>query len=429
MSSVAGAAAAPTEVAPLQARQQQAQKERGALRRQIDALQKRIDASEASQADTSRVLKASEQAISDMTRSLLELDERQQGLQAVLAQLSREQEQQQAALRVQQQALASQLRARHASGLSPWSVLLSGRDPQKLGRELGWLSYVARARTQTLAALQGTLAELARLQAQTDASLAELAALQGDMQARQQALQAQEQAHRQAYDRVAAQLVAERSKAQGLQGREQQLGALLEALKKEIAAAEARRRAAEQAAREQAAREQAAREQAVQEQAAQEQVAEGQTAQEQVTQAQAAPENTPRTVPEGGFSGLKKGLPLPVAGEMQGRFGAQRPDGGLWRGVVLRAPEDTPVHAVAAGRVVYAGWLAGFGNLMIIDHGQQYLSVYAYNRSLLREVGDVVAAGDVLARVGATGGQVEPGLYFELRHEGAPINPQLWLRP
>ncbi|MDN5844462.1 MAG: peptidoglycan DD-metalloendopeptidase family protein, partial [Alcaligenaceae bacterium] len=136
-----------------------------------------------------------------------------------------------------------------------------------------------------------------------------------------------------------------------------------------------------------------------------------------------------RTIPPGGFPGLRKGLPTPVKGEILGRFGTQRPDGGVWRGIVLRAATGTPVHAIAAGRVVYASWLSGFGNILIVDHGQQYLSVYAYNQSLLRQVGDIVAAGDTIARVGATGGQVEPGLYFEIRHDGAPINPQLWLRP
>jgi septal ring factor EnvC (AmiA/AmiB activator) len=125
--------------------------------------------------------------------------------------------------------------------------------------------------------------------------------------------------------------------------------------------------------------------------------------------------------------GLPKQVPAPVKGEVQGKFGAQRPDGGLWRGIVLRAPEGTPVHAVAAGRVVYANWLAGFGNIMIVDHGAKYLSVYAYNQSLLKQVGDMVQAGDTIAAVGATGGQVEPGLYFEIRHQGTPVNPLLWL--
>ncbi len=131
-------------------------------------------------------------------------------------------------------------------------------------------------------------------------------------------------------------------------------------------------------------------------------------------------------IPAGGFPGIAKGLPKPVNGEIQGRFGTQRPDGGVWRGIVLRAKTGTAVHAVADGQVVYADWLAGFGNLIIVDHGKQYLSIYGYNETLLKGVGDLVAAGETLAKVGATGGQVEPGLYFELRHKSKPINPLLW---
>jgi septal ring factor EnvC (AmiA/AmiB activator) len=135
-----------------------------------------------------------------------------------------------------------------------------------------------------------------------------------------------------------------------------------------------------------------------------------------------------RAAPPGGFTGLHRGLPYPVSGEVLGRFGAERPEGGLWRGIVLRSPEGTRVQAVAAGRVVYANWLSGFGNIMIVDHGAKYLSVYAYNQSLLKRVGDIVAAGDTIATVGATGGQVDSGLYFEIRHQGTPVNPLLWLR-
>lgn len=156
-------------------------------------------------------------------------------------------------------------------------------------------------------------------------------------------------------------------------------------------------------------------------------------AQAQVAQARAVetvPEPTKRTIklePDGGFAGLKRGLMRPVAGQIQGRFGKERPDGGVWRGVVLRASAGDPVKAVGAGRVVFADWLSGFGNLLIIDHGKEFLTVYAYNQSLLKQVGDVVDRGELVARVGSTGGQVEPGLYFEIRQQGNVVNPELWL--
>lgn len=153
----------------------------------------------------------------------------------------------------------------------------------------------------------------------------------------------------------------------------------------------------------------------------------------QVAQARApepvpAPQaSAPKFEPDGGFTGLERGLPRPVQGPTQGKFGAQRPEGGAWRGVVLRAQTGEAVRAVAQGRVVFANWLSGFGNLVIVDHGREFLTVYAYNQSVLKQVGDIVGQGDVLARVGSTGGQVEPGLYFEIRHKGNPVNPELWL--
>ena len=109
------------------------------------------------------------------------------------------------------------------------------------------------------------------------------------------------------------------------------------------------------------------------------------------------------------------------------RFGTDRPEGGVWRGILLRADEGTPVQAVAGGTVVYANWLRGFGNLMIIDHGQQFLSVYAYNQSLLKQAGDPVRPGDTVALAGNTGGQLDSALYFEIRHRGAAVDPVTFL--
>jgi len=437
----------------LESRQAHAREDQAALRAQIDALQKRIESAESSREDASRALQASEQAISDISRELAELDRRQAVLEDTLKRLDTARTQQSEALTQQQQALAEQLRAQYASGLSPWTALLSGRDPQDIGRELAWLAYVTRSRTQALESLQATLDKLADLQHQTEAGRRDLAAVQSDVQQRRADLQAQQTERRAVLDKIRTQLDEQRGQAKQLQARDARLGTLIKDLDAQIAQAEARRQAALKAEAERRAREQAERarrEQAQRARAAEQarqvrEQAERHRHEEAAAPPDAAPERTApsaasadtetppattpvRTEPAGGFAGLDKGLPRPVTGTVQGRFGAQRAEGGLWRGIVLRAPAGTPVHAVAAGRVVYAHWLSGFGNLLIIDHGKQYLSIYGYNQSLMRQVGDVVARGDEVARVGATGGQVEPGLYFELRHEGAPINPEMWLK-
>ncbi|MBB6083374.1 murein hydrolase activator EnvC family protein [Castellaniella defragrans] len=477
----------------LEARQARAREDRAALRAQIDALQKRIESSESSREDASRALQASEQAISDISRELAELDRREATLQDTLSRLDAASGQQSEELERQQQALAAQLRAQYASGLSPWTALLSGRDPQEIGRELAWLAYVTRSRTQALDALRATLDRLADLRRQTDEGRRDLESVRADVRQRREELQAQQAQRREVLDEIRARLDEERGQARQLQARDARLGSLIQDLDAEIARAEARRQAALKAEAERRARERAeraraekarreqeraraaeqarqvreqaerhvreaeadgtraagapadqapAREEARQEETRREEAQREDARQEDARRAEPAREEAPadageappereaaaRTEPEGGFAGLRKGLPRPVAGEIQGRFGTQRPDGGLWRGIVLRAVAGTPVRAVAPGRVVYAHWLSGFGNLLIIDHGKQYLSIYAYNQSLMRQVGDVVARGDEVAWVGATGGQVEPGLYFELRHQGAPINPELWMR-
>jgi septal ring factor EnvC (AmiA/AmiB activator) len=128
------------------------------------------------------------------------------------------------------------------------------------------------------------------------------------------------------------------------------------------------------------------------------------------------------------FSRLRGKLRLPVRGELAGRFGAPRGASGIEaKGVFIRAPEGQPVRAVARGQVVYADWMRGFGNLMIVDHGENYLSIYANAEALLKQVGDAVAAGEALATTGSSGGHEETGLYFELRHLGRAFDPLRWV--
>ena len=110
--------------------------------------------------------------------------------------------------------------------------------------------------------------------------------------------------------------------------------------------------------------------------------------------------------PAGLFSGRKGSLRLPVRGELAGRFGTPSPEGGISaKGVFIRAPEGEQVRAVGAGRVVYADWMRGFGNLLIVDHGEAFLSIYANNESLLKQTGDTVSLGEPLATVGHERGQ------------------------
>jgi septal ring factor EnvC (AmiA/AmiB activator) len=100
----------------------------------------------------------------------------------------------------------------------------------------------------------------------------------------------------------------------------------------------------------------------------------------------------------------------------------------LWKGLFVQTAASQQVNAVAAGKVIFADWLRGFGNLLIIDHGLGYMSLYGNNETLYRQVGDDLQGGDTIAAVGNSGGNENYGLYFELRHEGIPLDPAKWIK-
>jgi len=440
-------------------KQEAARQEQTQMRARIAELQEAIDRSTSSRRDAANQLKASETAISASNRRLVELGERQRDAALELQDIESQTVRQKEELKLRQHELGEQMRAQYAGGLSPWTALLSGNNPQEIGRDLSYLGYITHAQADAVLAVRQALDKLAQLQAQSQAHTRELAQLAQDTEDEKTRLQEQKAERQQVLQRIESELQAQRGQAAELKQNDARLGKLITGLEDAIEKQREAARIAEEKRRAEAARlaqEKQRAEAARQEQARQAALAAQQARNErerqearqvrlQVEQARAkaraqglaaakaeaaASASTPvRTEPAGGFKGLRKGAPYPVSSSSTlGRFGAERPDGGLWRGIVLQAPEGSTIRAIAPGRVVYANWLSGFGNIIIVDHGAKYLSVYAYNQSLLKRVGDIVGAGDTIATVGATGGQVEAGLYFEIRHQGVPVNPLLWLK-
>lgn len=129
------------------------------------------------------------------------------------------------------------------------------------------------------------------------------------------------------------------------------------------------------------------------------------------------------------FAGKTASLKWPADGRLLNRFGQPRADGRMkWQGVLIGAQEGADVRAVYHGRVVFADWLDGMGLLMIVEHGDGYMSLYGHNQTLLKEVGQNVSLGEVIAEVGDSGGQATPGLYFEIRKNGSAMNPGSWIK-
>ncbi|TAK62930.1 peptidoglycan DD-metalloendopeptidase family protein [Methylobacter sp.] len=133
---------------------------------------------------------------------------------------------------------------------------------------------------------------------------------------------------------------------------------------------------------------------------------------------------------KGDFSSLKGQLSWPVKGRLNNKFGSARAESGesTWDGVLIDASEGTEIHAVTSGKVVFSDWLRGYGLLIIVDHGKGYMTLYAFNQSLYRQVGEWVDVGEVIASVGQSGGRSHSGLYFGIRNNGKPVDPIEWCR-
>jgi len=130
------------------------------------------------------------------------------------------------------------------------------------------------------------------------------------------------------------------------------------------------------------------------------------------------------------FSARKGQLPWPVAGALRRKYGTPRGSGNLrWGGDWFEAPHHTKVSAVAPGQIIFADWLRGFGLMVIVDHGEGFMSLYGHNATLLKETGDWVDSAEIIAHVGDSGGRADTGLYFELRRDGRPVDPVVWLAP
>lgn len=273
----------------------------------------------------------------------------------------------------QREAVAEELRTAYKSGGNDQlKLLLTEEDPQLIARMLAYYRYILAARSDLLEDFSNTLDSLISVQGQLAQREADLEDQRASLAMQQQQLEAQRKDRKDLLREINSSL---ENDAKQLAAREQDR-LQLENLLTEIDAA--------------------------------------------LAQLIPADDVEP-------FSAAKGSMRWPVEGRITHRFGRPRNLGKMrWQGVRLKAKTGSTVAAIHHGRVVYADWLRGSGLLLVIDHGEGYLSLYAHNESLLREVGDWVSAGAPVSTVGDSGGQSEAGLYFEIRKDGKPTDPQRW---
>jgi septal ring factor EnvC (AmiA/AmiB activator) len=367
------------------------------LKSRIEALRRDMAAAEESKTSAADQLRETESAISNVNRRLHELGGERAELKAALADLDAQSQRLDRQTGAQQNQLARLLNRQFVGGDSDaLKLLLSGRDPNQSARDKYFLTQLSRAKADLIQQLRTVAAEKKRLAEAARERQEQLAEIERRQQESRAQLLDRKKQRLTTLAAIADRLKAQRREITTLKRDEQRLAKLIEGL--------ARIAATKKAAPSVGARGTA------------------------TARSPKLKSHDPGNV-GGAFAALRGQLRLPVKGTIAGRFGSPRAEGGAsWKGVFIRAAEGAEVKAVAAGAVVFSDWLRGFGNLLIIDHGDDFLSVYGNNESLLAAVGAAVKSGESIATVGNSGGNPDSGLYFELRHRGLPFDPLKWAR-
>lgn len=360
------------------------QAELDALHGRIEALKKSLAGAEENRSEARDGLRASEQGVSEANRVLHNIALEQRAARAGLTRVGEQTRELEAGIAAQQSRLGRLLVMRYISGQQDYlKLLLSGRDPNQTTRDLHYYGYISRAQADFIRALRDNLAGLAELAREARDKSAELAELEARQREGRKELLAQQAERRKVFAMLSTQIRSQNREIKSLQRDEARLSRLVEEIGKAIAPGPSRGRN------------------------------------------EKLPEPGRET---GAFAAQKGKLRLPARGELINRFGTPRSDSGLsWKGLFIRSASGQEVRAVATGQVVFAEWMRGFGNLMIIDHGQGYLTIYGNNEALLKQVGDAVKTGDTVATVGNSGGNPDSGLYFEIRHQGKAFDPLRWV--
>ncbi|HNA69962.1 MAG TPA: peptidoglycan DD-metalloendopeptidase family protein [Nitrosomonas sp.] len=367
-----------------------------ALQNRIKALQDELAAKEVHKVEATDALQESERAISEINSVLVKLAKQQTDANNRLNELMHQTRQLEEELNQQTDQLGSLLYHQYINNRSSnFHLLLNLQDPNHIARNLYYYRYLKQARVESIVHLQQYLHDIEMLKSESRVKQDEIAKVQAE-QTQQKKILDQEKAKRATVlANLSEKISLQQHELSKLKADEQRLAKLVEQINQFLAKSKRDSDTASTSAN-----------------------------------APLLNNKTPDSTVSGySFTSLRGKLRLPVRGELVNRFDSPRQEGGIkWRGLFIRAKNGNEVKAIASGQVVFADWLRGFGNLMIVDHGSSYMSLYGYNEAIYRRVGDKVQGGDTIAIVGNSGGSSESGLYFELRHQGKPFDPLTWVK-
>ena len=406
----------------------QTQQQIEATRKDIAELQKSLGKLQAEKSGVQKELRTTETEMGKLEKQVEALQKELKKTEGELERLDGEKAKLQAARIEQQRLIAIQARAAYQSGRQEYlKLLLNQQNPEKFARTLTYYDYLSQARLQQLKNFNQTLQQLASVEKDINLQQAQLLVQQGNLDSQRADLDKVRKERQAALAKLSDQYKQGDQKLQSRQQDQEDLAKVLKTIEETLARqareAEEARQKALLAAQEAEKRRQR----------------EAQAAATREAPAPVPPAPRAPTGPlvsssgesfGGAFASARAKLPWPVDGRLLARYGETRGDDARtkWDGVMISASAGSQVHAVHGGRVVFADWLRGAGLLVILDHGNGYLSLYGHNQTLLKSAGDVVKAGDAIATVGTSGGQSTPALYFAIRQQGKPTDPTQWCR-
>ena len=386
-----------------------AKEDLGDIQQKIQKLKEELDSNQAAHKDATDALKDSETAISAANQKLHEINQKQQQNKSALNTLKKQSLNINDKLGAQQQQLSHLLRQQYMHGNQSYTqLILQDKNPSEIARNVQYFSYIAKAHAKVIDDMQGNLAKVKVLNDKTASALQEVADLKIKQEVEKKTLVAQSREKAKVVSSLSSQIATQRKQIDKLKRDEQSLSNLVERLAKIVPPVKRHKKAKKQA----------------------QEVETADNSDEKPSKKTVIANN--ETLPSNDFAGinfasLRGKLRLPVRGEVTNRFGASREDTGVsWKGLFIKSNEGSDVKSVADGRVVFADWMRGFGNLIIVDHGSGYMSLYGNNQAVLKHVGEEVDAGDTIASVGNSGGNESNGLYYELRRNSQPFDPLSW---
>jgi septal ring factor EnvC (AmiA/AmiB activator) len=413
----------------------QTQKQLDATRQDITELKKALSQLQEEKSGVQKDLRSTETQMGKLEKQVEALQKELKKSESELQRLDQEKKKLQSARVEQQRLIAIQARAAYQSGRQEYlKLLLNQQNPEKFARTLTYYDYLSQARLEQLRNFNETLRQLAGVEKDIDLQQAQLLVQKSSLDDQKAQLDTVRQERQVALAKLNQDYKARDQKLQSRQQDQADLTKVLKTIEETLArqareAEEARQKAL--LAQQEAEKRQREQEALVKNRAKDD-------AKDDSDDAPRRPAKAPGTMVSstgqsygGPFEQARGKLPWPVDGRLLARFGESRGDDERtkWDGVMISAAAGSQVRAVHGGRVVFADWLRGAGLLVILDHGNGYLSLYGHNQSLLKEAGDVVKAGDAISTVGNSGGgQDTPALYFAIRQQGRPSDPAQWCR-